>query len=73
MKRGESHSTGKGRRLRGETLWNGAAVAGLLCVGLLLGGIAGVFLDRQGFLGDRPDAPQAVEALPPAQADPPAP
>ncbi len=74
MKKGDSHSKGRrkrpGRKPGRETLWNGAAVAGLLLIGLLLGGVAGVFLDRQGLLGgpsteERQAAPQP-DALPPA-------
>ncbi len=37
----------------GETLWNAAAVAGLLLIGLVIGGFTGVILDRQGLLGER--------------------
>jgi hypothetical protein len=70
MTKGESHrAAGRGRRPRGEALWNTAAIAGLLLVGLLLGGIAGVFLDRQGLFGSEP---LMTAAAPPAPAAPPA-
>jgi len=72
MKRGEPRKAGPGRRPTGEALWNTAAIAGLLLVGLLLGGILGVFLDRQGLLGNEPDRIETAEALsePPAPARP---
>lgn len=72
MKRGKPPKAGPGRRPTGEALWNTAAIAGLLLVGLLLGGILGVFLDRQGLLGDMPDRIETAEALfqPPAPARP---
>ncbi|MGD1880062.1 MAG: divergent polysaccharide deacetylase family protein [Kiloniellaceae bacterium] len=63
MKKGESHKAKKGRRPHGEVLWNATAIAGLLLIGLLLGGILGVYLDRQGILGAPPPA-QIAEALP---------
>ena len=70
MTKGESHRAARrGRRPRGETLWNAAAITGLLLVGLLLGGIAGVFLDRQGLFGSEP---LMTAAAPPAPAAPPA-
>jgi hypothetical protein len=73
MTKGESHRAARrGRRPRGETLWNAAAIAGLLLVGLLLGGIAGVILDRQGLFGGDPPAPLMTAAAPPAVAAPPA-
>ncbi|MEQ9606367.1 MAG: divergent polysaccharide deacetylase family protein [Kiloniellaceae bacterium] len=63
MTKRESHKpAGRRRRPRGETLWNAAAIAGLLAIGLLLGGIAGVYLDRQGILGAPP--PQIAEPAP---------
>jgi hypothetical protein len=70
MKKGESHKAGKGRRAQGEVLWNTAAIAGLLLIGLLLGGIAGVFLDRQGLLGAAPSPQIAEEAWPAEPAGP---
>ncbi|WP_193370591.1 divergent polysaccharide deacetylase family protein [Pelagibius marinus] len=69
MKKGDSHKKRRRRKPSGETLWNTAAVAGLLLIGLLLGGILGIFLDRQGLLG-MPPAPQSALREVPA---PPAP
>jgi hypothetical protein len=63
MKKGDSHNSIKGRRPSGEALWTGAAVAGLLLIGLLLGGVGGVFLDRQGLLGHDP-APAVIAEVP---------
>ena len=64
MTKRESHKpAGRRRRLHGEALWNTAAVAGLLAIGLLLGGVAGVYLDRQGILG-APPTPQIAEPAP---------
>lgn len=61
MKKGDSHKKRRRRRKpSGEMLWNTAAVAGLLLIGLLLGGIVGVFLDREGLLGTPPAAPQSA-------------
>jgi hypothetical protein len=61
MTKRESHkSAGRRRRPQGESLWNAAAIAGLLAIGLLLGGIAGVYLDRQGLLGAPPPAQLAA-------------
>lgn len=61
MNRGESNRPSRGRRRHGEALWNAAALAGLLLIGLLLGGVGGVFLERQGLLDAAPTAaPQAV-------------
>lgn len=48
-----------------ETLWNAAAVTGLLLIGLVIGGFAGVILDRQGLLGER--LQQAVDAQAPRE------
>lgn len=62
MTQGESHPKGRRRRPRRETLWNAAAIAGLLLVGLLLGGVAGVVLDRQGLLGRPAEAPVTATA-----------
>ncbi|WP_340119085.1 divergent polysaccharide deacetylase family protein [Pelagibius sp. 7325] len=63
MTKRESHKpAGIRRRPRGEALWNAAAIAGLLAIGLLLGGVAGVYLDRQGILGAPP--PQIAEPAP---------
>lgn len=71
MKKGDSHKKRRHRRKSsGDLLWNTAAVAGLLLIGLLLGGIVGVFLDRQGFLGTPPAPPQSAQREAPA---PPAP
>jgi len=67
MKKGESHKAKAGkrrRRPRAEALWNSAAVAGLLLIGLLLGGVVGVFLDRQGMLGAPPALPEVITAMP---------
>ncbi len=61
MKKGDSHKKRRRRRkASGEALWNTAAVAGLLLIGLLLGGIAGIFLERQGLLGTPPASPQSA-------------
>lgn len=62
MKKGDSHRKGRRRKPSGEALWNTAAVAGLLLIGLLLGGVVGVFLDRQGLLGRAEVAPRVAEA-----------
>ena len=72
MKKGDSHRKKPGRKARGkpdrkprnETLWNAAAVGGLLLIGLLLGGVVGVFLDRQGILGVQPPAQRTAERVP---------
>jgi hypothetical protein len=69
MKKGESHRAGRGHRRHGEALWNAAAIVGLLLIGLLLGGTAGVFLDRQGLLG-LPAAVPAIAEAPPQSPDP---
>lgn len=68
MTQGESQRAARGRRTRGDVLWNAAAVAGLLLIGLLLGGVAGVVLDRQGLLGAVPQT-VVIAAVPP-QAPP---
>lgn len=68
MTRGDSHSRKKTRRRRGERLWNMAAVAGLLLVGLLLGGVAGVVAERQGLLGTPTEKPAITAAAPMPQA-----
>ncbi|MGF1631132.1 MAG: divergent polysaccharide deacetylase family protein [Kiloniellaceae bacterium] len=60
----DSPQAGKGRRPSGEALWNTAAIAGLLLIGLFLGGVAGVFLDRQGLLGQPSEVPEITAALP---------
>lgn len=70
MKQGDSQKSGRRRTPSGEALWNAAAIAGLLLIGLLLGGIMGVFLDRQGLLGVPPAAVRTAETETPA---PPAP
>ncbi len=66
MKKGDSHRKKRGRKPGrkpgGEALWNTAAVAGLLLIGLLLGGVVGVFLDRQGILGTPPPALRTAES-----------
>lgn len=72
MTRGDSHNSNKRFRPSGEALWIGAAMAGLLLIGLLLGGVGGVFLDRQGLLGHDP-APAVIAAVPPVSAMPAAP
>jgi len=66
MTKGESLPKHRRRRPHGDTLWNAAAIGGLLLVGLLLGGVAGVVLDRQGLLGHTAEPPPmaAAEALP---------
>jgi hypothetical protein len=64
MTKGDSHRAEKDRRGQGEALWNVAAIAGLLLIGLLLGGFAGVFLDRQGLLGRPSEAPAIAATLP---------
>lgn len=70
MSKRESHKPARRRRRpQGETLWNAAAVAGLLAVGLLLGGIVGVYLDREGILGAPPPA-RLAEPLPQAEPAP---
>jgi len=70
MTKRESHKPARRRRRpQGETLWNAAAIAGLLAIGLLLGGIAGVYLDRQGILG----APPPSQIAEPAPATAPVP
>ena len=61
MRKGESHSKKRRRKPSGEAWWNSVAVAGLLLIGLLLGGIVGVFLDRQGLLGAPPGALRTAE------------
>ncbi|GAB4225477.1 MAG: hypothetical protein Tsb0032_31470 [Kiloniellaceae bacterium] len=66
MKRGDSQKTGKKRGPKGQALWNTAAVAGLLLIGLLVGAVIGVVLDRQGVLGPRPKAPQVAADTTPA-------
>jgi uncharacterized protein len=74
MTRDDSHKRSGGRRPRGETLWNAGAVGGLLLIGLLLGGVVGVLLDRQGLLGKTPEAPGTAitaEAEAPAAVPPP--
>jgi polysaccharide deacetylase 2 family uncharacterized protein YibQ len=71
MTKGESQRAGRGRQPRSETLWNAAAVAGLLLVGVLLGGVAGVVLDRQGLLGRAPQGQQVTVAVPQTPAAPP--
>ena len=78
MTKGESHPKRRRRRSRGDALWNAAAIGGLLLVGLLLGGVAGVMLDRQGLLGRTAEAPQMASTAPlpeapqrPAQPAPP--
>ncbi|MGF1591993.1 MAG: divergent polysaccharide deacetylase family protein [Kiloniellaceae bacterium] len=74
MTKYDSHKRRRGRRPQGEVLWNAAAITGLLLIGLLLGGVAGVLLDRQGLLGKTPEAPpaaivaEAPAAVPPARA-----
>ncbi|HIP78655.1 MAG TPA: hypothetical protein EYH07_09375, partial [Kiloniellaceae bacterium] len=50
MARNDSNPS-RGRR--SDAAWNAAAVAGLLCIGIVIGGVAGVVLDRSGFLGSR--------------------
>lgn len=55
MKKHESQRPRRGHPTRAERLWNAAALGGLLLIGLLLGGVAGVFLDRQGLLGENED------------------
>lgn len=70
MKKGDSQKKRHFAKLSEETLWNGAAVAGLLLVGLLLGGMAGVFLDRQGLLGRAPEVPPVAETQAPASPPP---
>ncbi|MEO3430080.1 divergent polysaccharide deacetylase family protein [Pelagibius sp. CAU 1746] len=71
MTKGDSHKNRRRRRKpSGEALWNTAAVSGLLLIGLLLGAIAGVFLDRQGLLGPSPAGLQSALREAPA---PPAP
>lgn len=67
MKQGDSHSKKRRRKPSGETLWNTAAIAGLLLIGVLLGGIAGVFLDRQGLLGMPPAAVRTAATEAPAE------
>ena len=69
MSKGDSHKSMKGRRPSGEALWTGAAMAGLLLIGLLLGGVGGIFLDRQGLLGHDP-APAVIAQVPPVPAIP---
>lgn len=69
MRRGDSHPREQNRRRRGERLWNAAAVGGLLLVGLLLGGVAGVVVERHGLLGKQAEtlpiaATTAVPQLP---------
>ncbi|WP_299399435.1 divergent polysaccharide deacetylase family protein [Pelagibius sp.] len=56
---------------RSDAAWNIAAVAGLLCIGIVVGGVAGVVLDRSGLLGSHgPDSgtpsltDQAADATP---------
>ncbi len=56
---------------RSDAAWNVAAVAGLLCIGILVGGVAGVVLDRSGLLGSHgpgsdtpPLTEQAADAAP---------
>jgi uncharacterized protein len=74
MTKRESHKapakTRKGRRPQGDSLWNAAAIAGLLAIGLLLGGIVGVVLDRQGILGREPAPPLVAEQAAPAEPAP---
>lgn len=75
MKKGDSHRKGRRRKPSGEALWNTAAIAGLLLIGLLLGGVVGVFLDRQGLLGRAEQVSQVAEApataaSTPAERDP---
>ncbi|HMA13878.1 MAG TPA: hypothetical protein VKP12_03770, partial [Kiloniellaceae bacterium] len=67
MTRGESHSGKKGRRHHGERLWNATAVGGLLLVGLLLGGVAGVVLERHGLLGTPAEKPTITATAPISQ------
>jgi len=69
MSKGDSHRSIKGRQPGGEVLWTGAAMAGLLLIGLLLGGVGGVFLDRQGLLGHDP-APAVIAEVPRVPAVP---
>ncbi|MEQ8357823.1 MAG: divergent polysaccharide deacetylase family protein [Kiloniellaceae bacterium] len=75
MNKGDSHKSQPARQAGAEALWNAAAVAGLLVIGVLLGGIAGVFLDRQGLLGVAPAEPPtaAIQNDPPAAAELPKP
>ena len=78
MTKRESHKTPgkpqrrriKGHRPGSDSLWNAAAIAGLLAIGLLLGGIVGVILDREGMLGREQPAPVIAEAAPDAPEEP---
>ncbi|WP_420348295.1 divergent polysaccharide deacetylase family protein [Pelagibius sp.] len=46
---------------RSDAAWNVAAVVGLLCIGIVVGGVAGVVLDRSGLLGSHgPDSASPV-------------
>ena len=45
-------------RWNGDAWWNAAAVAGLLLIGLVIGGFLGVILDRQGLLGGPEAGPE---------------
>ncbi|NIA67318.1 divergent polysaccharide deacetylase family protein [Pelagibius litoralis] len=54
----------KSKRPGGEALWNAAAVCGLLLIGLIIGGFAGVLMDREGLLGDRGQVAGNQDAAP---------
>lgn len=72
MRARNSHD--KPQRSGSETLWNTAAVFGLLLIGVVLGGFLGILLDRQGLFGE-PRGADVEAALPappgnPASQDP---
>lgn len=64
---GARDSHDKSNRSGSETLWNMAAVAGLLLIGLVLGGFLGILLDRQGLFGE-PQTAMREATLPSGEA-----
>jgi len=69
----DSHKPARGRSRDSERLWALAAAAGLLLIGVILGGFVGVLLERQGLLGEEPaEAPVVAQAPPQAEASAPA-
>ena len=49
---------------RSDALWNAAAVAGLLLIGLVIGGFLGIVFDRQGFFGEGAEPSRPVAQAP---------
>ena len=62
---GAQKSRDHAKRFGSDALWNAAAVLGLLLIGLVLGGVLGILLDRQGLFGE-PRGAGLEAALPPA-------